>query len=124
MPAHHVPNQNPPVPLGGAGIDKDDEAVIARSVKPRLSLRGASNPGCHCEAGAAGRSNLVTLSRRVPGASGSALSTRPREALCCEASGSALHALRDCFVALRAPRNDSRGFPLLAMTAGVFRSSR
>src|SRR5690606_11821460 len=96
--------------------------------QPRLSLRGrrsrpkqsrsavatcprglgkrSANRGCHCEAGAAGRSNLVTLSRRCP-----------------EASGSALPALRDCFVALRAPRNDSRGLTLLAVTAVVLRSA-
>src|SRR5690606_18014018 len=35
-----------------------------------LSLRGAENPGCHCEEREARRSNLVTLSRRVPEASG------------------------------------------------------
>src|SRR5690606_36675068 len=88
--------------------------------------------GCHCEAGAAGRSNLVTLTRRFPGprecvggqrstlaseASGSALPAR-HSTLGPEASGNALLALRDCFVALRAPRNDSRGFSLAVTAVG------
>src|SRR5690606_31040857 len=67
----------------------------SRSCIASTSVAISPNRGCHCEAGAAGRSNLVTPTRRLP-----------------EASESALPALRDCFVALRAPRNDSRGFAL------------
>src|SRR5690606_11392537 len=59
------------------------------------------------EQGAGRRSNLVTQAERFP---------RPPRPECFawialpEASGHVASSLRDCFVALRAPRNDSRSW--------------